>query len=56
MKGSDEEGSIMSVPSVCSFVWDITSANYFLFSKEKVKQITGLLLRILNRKFQRRLI
>ena len=51
MKGSDEKVSIMSVPSVCSFVWDITSANYFLFSTEKAKQITGLLLRILNRKF-----
>ena len=32
------------------------AANYFLFSTEKAKQITGLLLRILNRKFQRRLI
>ena len=56
MKGSDEKVSIMLVLSVCSFVWDITSANYFLFSKEKVKQITGLLLRILNRKFPKKLI
>ena len=56
MKGADEKVSIMSVLSVCSFVWDITSANYFLFLKEKAKQITGLHQQILSRKFQRKLI